>query len=120
MTATNINKSQPIIDNRSLSPRTIWGRVVVKLREQNNIALHIICGDITDVSMENDVFVLSVSEDYIINLLLQPENSNELKKAFNSLGISDYKITKKQKQKDVTSDIETLKRYFGDYLKIKE
>lgn len=118
MTVSSVISKQTQSDN--ISPKTIWGRVVVNLRERNNIALHIICGDITNVSLENNVFVLSVEEDYIIDLLSQPENASELKKAFASNGVNEYKILKKEKQKGVASDIETLKKYFGDYLKVKE
>lgn len=103
----------------NVSPRTQWGKLVIYLREHNNIALHIACGDITEVDVCDNKFQIYTTEKYIIELLSNEENAKQLKNAISWLGYSDYEIIQKQKKKSAEDDIKTLKKYFGDYLIIK-
>ncbi|MBQ3494603.1 MAG: hypothetical protein IJA69_04225 [Clostridia bacterium] len=107
-------------DLKSYSPRTQWGKLVIYLREHNNIALHIACGDITEVDVEDGVFKMYTTQDYIIELLSNEENQKQLASAFKWLGYEKFELVKKEKQKGANEDIAQLKKYFGNEIKIKE
>jgi len=82
--------------------------------------LHIACGDITDVSMVDGVFVIKTTEDYLYQLLDNDENKKQLKTAFNMYGIKQFKILKKEKTISVAQqDLLILKRIVGDKLEIE-
>ena len=106
--------------NKSLSPRTQWGKLVIYLREHNNIALHIACGDITEVDIEDGVFKIYTTESYIIDMLQSEDNKKQLQNAINWLGYEKYELVQRQKQKGMQEDILTLKKYFGEDINIIE
>lgn len=106
--------------NKTLSPRTQWGKLVIYLREHNNIALHIACGDITEVDVEDGVFKIYTTESYIIDMLESEDNKKQLQNAISWLGYEKYELVQRQKQKGTKEDIETLKKYFGEDIKIIE
>ena len=108
------------VDLKSFSPRTQWGKLVIYLREHNNIALHIACGDITEVEVVNGVFKMYSTQDYIIELLSNEENQKQLTAAFKWLGYDKFELVKKEKQKGAMEDIAQLKKYFGEDIKIKD
>ena len=101
-----------------MSVRTQWGKLVIYLREHNNIALHIACGDITEVEVVDGVFKIYSTENYIIDLLTSEENQKQLSNAFKWLGYDKYELVKKQKQKGAVEDIAQLRKYFGEDIKI--
>lgn len=111
---------QQVKPNTTLSPRTQWGKLVIYLREHNNIALHIACGDITEVDVEDGVFKIYTTESYIIDMLESEDNKKQLQAAINWLGYEKYELVQRQKQKGMKEDIETLKKYFGEDIKIIE
>ena len=118
---TYAKASAPVPDPKTLSPRTIWGRIIIYLREHGYVAMHMACGDITDVSMAENVFVIKAEEQFLIDLLQHDDNKDILKQAFMSQGIKEYTIEKKDKKTDdVKQDIQKLKVLFGDKLIIKE
>ena len=106
--------------NKPLSPRTQWGKLVIYLREHNNIALHIACGDITEVDIEDGVFKIYTTESYIIDMLQAEDNQKQLQNAINWLGYEKYELVQRQKQKGMQEDILTLKKYFGEDINIIE
>lgn len=106
--------------NKTLSPRTQWGKLVIYLREHNNIALHIACGDITEVDIEDGVFKIYTTESYIIDMLQSEDNQKQLQNAINWLGYEKYELVQRQKQKGMQEDILTLKKYFGEDINIIE
>lgn len=101
------------------TPKVIWGRVVSRLREQKNITLHITCGNILDVEIENGDFIIKTSEKYIFDIVR--ENLSQLQSCFSSLGYEySVKIQKIITQEEIINeDIEKLRKIAGDYLKIK-
>ena len=114
---TNTNNSQNITKQ---SPRDIWGKVIIYLREHHAVALHIACGDITDVDFIDDKFIIRTSEDFIYQLLENEDNKKELYSAFNSLGIKDIEIIKKEKTfTKAQIDLKILREKFGDLLEIE-
>ena len=103
-----------------MSPRTQRGKLVIYLREHNNIALHIACGDITEVDIEDGVFKIYTTESYIIDMLQAEDNQKQLQNAINWLGYEKYELVQRQKQKGMQEDILTLKKYFGEDINIIE
>ena len=57
------------VDYTKLSPRVVWGKVVLYLKEHKFIALHVACGDITNVSIDSNKFIITVDDGMLINLL---------------------------------------------------
>ncbi len=84
------------------------------------MALHIACGDITDVTKENDIFYINTTEDFLYDLLKSEENYKDLKNALNNFGINKFEIIKKEKKLTKSQeDILNLKNIFGDKLIIE-
>lgn len=104
----------------SLSPRTVWGKVTIYLREHGAVALHIACGDINDVAFDGEKFVIRTDEDFLYELLKSPENQKDLKEALKSCGIEDFEIVKKEKIfTKCQRDLHKLKQIFGEELIIE-
>ncbi len=102
------------IPAKNISPRTLWGKIIVYLREHNNIILHIICGDITDVDIKNDVFIIKSEQKNIIDILSEPSNYNELKKAFEFFGYNQFEIKQTEKSLTDEDNIRILNKYFNN------
>lgn len=102
------------------TPKTIWGKLIALTREERNIALHITCGNIVDVDIQNSIFIIRTTEKYVFDTL---ENSKEeLKACFIKLGYNfDLKIEKIITNEElIDEDLEKLRKLVGNYLKIKE
>lgn len=103
-----------------LSPRNIWGKVIIYLREHKAVALHIACGDITDVEYANETFIINTDESFLYELLKTEENLKELKRAFEHFGIKHFEILKKDKKLSKSQyDLTILKDIFGNKLIIE-
>ena len=99
------------------SARNVWGKVVIYLREHNAVALHIACGDITDVDFDGDTFVINTTDTFLYDLLKSNENVEELKRALKTFGIERFEINKKEKNISKSAqDIAKLKEIFGNKL----
>lgn len=84
------------------------------------VALHIACGDITDVEKKDDVLYIYTTEDFLYELLKSEDNFVELKKAINSCGIEKFEIVKKEKVLSKSQeDLKILKGIFGNKLIIE-
>ena len=88
------------------------------LREHNNIILHIACGDITDVSIEGEKFIINTQEKYILDILNEPQNLIELQKAFEYLGYKEFEIRKSEKLLSNEENIRILNKYFNNEVKV--
>ena len=53
-------------------------------------------------------------------MLESEDNKKQLQNAINWLGYEKYELVQKQKQKGMKEDLETLKKYFGEDIKIIE
>lgn len=103
----------------NLSAKTIWGRIILYLRENKQVALHVACGDITDVELEGDNLIVNIYDQMLENLLR--EGKRELERAISWQGVNvnlvlNFKTIEKNKQEQ---DIEKLKKLFGNDIKIK-
>ena len=54
---------------REISAKNVWGKVVLYLKERKLIALHVACGDITDVELKDHKLVINVYDGMLLNLL---------------------------------------------------
>lgn len=105
--------------NQKLSPKTIWGKVVLFLKEHHEIALHVACGDITDVNIENENLVINVYDGMLVDLL--KDGKREIENALRWQGLDlnvkvNIKIEKRSKDEQ---DLIALKKAFGEKLILK-
>lgn len=118
-----MQKTEKNVQNstQNLSARTIWGKVIVFLREHHLVALHIACGDITDVAKIDDTFYINTTEDFLYDLLKSEDNNKELNAALNNFGIKKFQIVKKEKVMSKSQeDLIKLKNFFGNKIIIEE
>lgn len=81
--------------------------------------MHITCGNILDVDLIRNDFIIKTTENYIFEII--NNNKRQLQDCFESLGYNYEILVQKlvTKNEKVNQDIEKLKRLVGDYLKIK-
>lgn len=102
------------MDKTKLSPKNVWGKVVLYLKENKKVALYVACGDITDVKIENNSLIIRSSDDFLVNVL--EDGRRDIENALRWQGL-DLKLeivkfeSLKQKQE---KDILKLIRLFGD------
>lgn len=99
-----------------MSPKNIWGKVVLYLKEHKKISLFVACGDITDVQIENNQLFIKTSDDFLVSVL--EEGKKELENALRWQGLNmEVKIVKFENNEQLRDkDIIKLKRFFGDKL----
>ena len=102
------------MDKTKLSPKNVWGKVVLYLKENKKVALYVACGDITDVKIENNSLIIRSSDDFLVGVL--EDGRRDIENALRWQGL-DLKLvivkfeSLKQKQE---KDILKLIRLFGD------
>ncbi len=92
------------------------------MRNNSHSALHVICGSITDVELENQNFTVNVQDKHIYQHLTEPSNLNLLKRALTWQNLNlqlNVKLTTKQLSAS-EKDIEKLKTLVGDYLTVQD
>ena len=107
-----------IANNTKLSPKNVWGKVVLYLKERKMVALHVACGDITDVSIEGNRLVIRVKDGMLMEML--QEGRRDVESALRwqglDLNLNIEKIIEKVDPKE--EDIKKLKNILGDNLTI--
>ena len=90
------------------------------LRENKLIALHVACGDISDVVLENNKLIIRNSDDFLIRLL--EDGRKDLENAIRWQGLNLELVIEKEDSKDqkMDRDIEKLKRLVGTKFSVKE
>ena len=99
----------------------MWGKIITYLREHHLSALHVACGDVSNVTVENGILIITTDQDYLNSILIKEENKNEINNAIKYFGFNlkfEVKLLDKPSV-EVEADLQTLKEYFGDELKIK-
>ncbi len=76
--------------------------------------MHIVCGDITDVDVVNEKFIIKTAEQSIIDMLNEKENYKQLQNAFNFFGFEKFEIEKSKKQATDEDNIKVLNKYFNN------
>ena len=69
--------------------------MIIKLREQGAVALHIACGDVSDVEFVEDKFEIRTNDDFLYELLKSNENEQCLSKVLGLFGVDDVPTTKR-------------------------
>ena len=107
-------KQQPV-----LSPASVWGKVITQLRTKNMGALFIACGEIDNVSIKDNTFIIKAKQNNKL-ILDVPENFKILQEIMHEI-LPDYDIVVKElKKEDDPREMakEKLKILFGDKLNI--
>lgn len=89
------------------------------MKEHHEIALHVACGDITDVQLEEGMLVINVYEGMLVGLL--EDGRREIENALRWQGL-DLKVQiniKKEERSKEEEDLLTLQKTFGEYLILK-
>lgn len=89
------------------------------LKEHKEVALHVACGDITDVEIKDGVLTINASDRTMISLL--ETGKREIERALSWQGLElEIKVVEKEKEISKTEeDLNKLKRLFGVKLKQK-
>jgi flagellar basal body P-ring protein FlgI len=94
---------------------------VLALRQSKYPALHTACGDIRDASLVDDTLKINTDVEYIYNIIMKPENFNTLTdilKGINKSLVLQVNLLA-NKNIEIESNIQKLKRKFGDNLRIE-
>lgn len=102
-----------------LSAKTIWGKVVLFLKEHRHIALHVACGDITDVELEGDKLIVNVFDGALVKLLT--DGKRDIENALRWQGLEQKLVIniKETQYSKVDLDLKRLSEVF-DKVIIKE
>ena len=84
------------------------------LKEHRQVALHVACGDITDISLSDGKFTIKMLEKMIASLL--EEGRREIERALRWQGLDVELVInlKEQPYSKAEQDIQKLKEVFGD------
>lgn len=101
-----------------LSAKNVWGKIVLFLKERKLVALHVACGDITDVSIVDDKLNIKVKDGMLYDMLIEGKRDIESAVRWQglSLQVNIEKIEEKTDPRD--EDIKKLKSKLGQYLEI--
>ena len=89
------------------------------LKEHHQIALHVACGDITDVELQNDSLVINVYDGMLVGLLQDGRREIENALRWQGLDLSVKINIKVEEKSQEEEDLQTLKKTFRDKLIIK-
>ncbi len=84
------------------------------LKERREVALHVACGDIVDVAIDGNNFIINLSDGMMINLL--QEGKRKLEEALRWQGL-DFNLVinvKKQQLSESEEDIKKLNEVFDN------
>lgn len=106
---------------KSISPRTIWGKIVFYLRQNNYVSLHVVCGGLSEIELENNTLIVNVYDSYIADILEEESNFRAIKKALDWQELNlDLQIKRKKKEiEKYYEDIRKLKNLVEEYLIVK-
>lgn len=89
------------------------------LKEHRQIALHVACGDITDVALDENNFIINIEDGMMQNLLNEGKREIESALRWQGLDLNVILNIKVIEKSPVEQDIEKLKSLFGEKLVIK-
>lgn len=90
------------------------------LKENKKVALHVACGDITNVSIEGEKLVVRSSDDFLISILEDGRRDLENAIRWQGLNLTLLIVKFESKEQMQEKDILKLSRLFGDKLKIED
>lgn len=103
----------------NISPRTVWGKVVLYLKERRLIALHVACGDITDVAISGNDFIINIDDGMMLNLMREGRREIESALRWQGFELNVVINTKNIIKSPCEQDVEKLQKIFGEVLTIK-
>ena len=106
-------------NNADKNIKNIWGKVILYLRENHETALYVACGDITDVSIQNDIFLIKVQDSTMFSVLFDGKRMIERALSWQGLNLRvevEEKIVPPTKDEE---DLKILKGIFKDKLTVK-
>lgn len=98
----------------------MWGKVVLFLKEHKEVALHVACGDITNVKIEDGKLTIYASDSTMLALL--ESGKREIERALSWQGL-ELLVDIVQIEKTISKeeeDLNKLQKMFGNKLKIKK
>lgn len=92
--------------------KQVWGKVLTRLREINEAALFVSCGEVSDVKFDDETLTVQTDKKYLFDLMETEQNILTLKRALRFLGYEfDVKIELVEgKNEKIEQDIEFLKK----------
>lgn len=104
----------------NLNIKQIWGKILTRLREINEAALFVSCGEVVNTVLKGDMLIAQTEKKYIYDLISQEQNILTIKRVMRFLGHDlDFKIEHVEGRNDkMEKDIEFLKQKLGNYLKL--
>ena len=122
MSAVAEPRVETVLNNPQAQPtsQTIFGKLLVHLRNNNEMMLMALLGENTQFSLENNVLNLFSQNQQEFNALSKPDNIKILNDALNEI-MSGTRINIQYIEEKKEPTIEDLLREkFGDDIKIKE
>ncbi len=90
------------------------------LKEHHQVALHVACGDITDVALDGQNLIVKANDGMLANLLGDGRREIENALRWQGLDLSLKVEIIEHKQTPQEEDIAKLQKLVGDYLIVKE
>ena len=90
------------------------------LKEHKEVALHVACGDITEVVIQDGKLVITASDQTMISLLESGKKEIERALSWQGLELAVEILEKKKEISKFEEDYEKLKKMFGNKLKLKD
>lgn len=88
------------------------------LKEHKHVALHVACGDITDVKIEDGKLIISTFDNTVSALL--EDGKREIERALSWQGMELAVVVNKKQELPKATDLdeEKLRKMFGNKLKV--
>ena len=109
---------KPLASRSASNEREIWGKVVLFLKEHKHVALHVACGDITDVTVKDGNLVISTFDNTVASLL--EDGKREIERALSWQGLEMGVIIDKKEELPNKMELDEVKlsKLFGNKLKV--
>ncbi len=91
--------------------------MVLYLKEKREVALHVACGDITDVAIEGNKFIINLFDGMLVNLLYEGRRKIEQALRWQGLDFDLVINCKEQILSESEEDIKKLNEIF-DHVRI--
>lgn len=92
----------------------MWGKVVLWLKERREIALHVACGDITDVAIDGNKFIINLFDGMLVGLIQEGKSKIESALRWQGLEMEVVVNSKQEVLSTSDADIKRLKEVFDD------
>ena len=102
------------------SASTLWGKIVLKLRESKYPVLHTACGDIRKTQLEGSILRVFAETEYIYNVIIKEENFARLMKTAEQVSPGLTISVQYAEDKTAHENVLKLKRKFGEKINIEE